>query len=48
MLTEGIKQGRDIRVKYRERLKEIDEKRKEKMKEKQIVLEKKQKKCSEI
>lgn len=47
MLTEGIKQGRDIRVKYRERLKEIDEKRKEKLKEKQIALEKK-KKCSEI
>lgn len=43
MLTEGIKQGRDIRVKYRERLKEIDEKRKEKLKEKQIALEKKQK-----
>ncbi|CAC5358011.1 unnamed protein product [Mytilus coruscus] len=43
MLEDSIKEGRQIRTKYQERLKEIENKRKEKLREKQIALERKQK-----
>ncbi|CAC5398192.1 unnamed protein product [Mytilus coruscus] len=43
LLNDSIKEGREIRVKYRKRLAEITEHRKQKLKDKQIALEKKQK-----
>ncbi|VDI00584.1 Hypothetical predicted protein [Mytilus galloprovincialis] len=43
MLEDSIKEGRQIRTKYQERLKEIENKRKEKLRKKQIALERKQK-----
>lgn len=41
LLTESIKKGREIRAKYRKWLGEITEHRKQKLKDKQIALEKK-------
>lgn len=40
LLTESIKEGRSIRAKYKKRLAQIVESRKQKLKEKQIALEK--------
>ena len=36
MLEDSIKEGRQIRTKYQERVKEIEKKRKEKLREKQL------------
>ncbi|VDI69835.1 Hypothetical predicted protein [Mytilus galloprovincialis] len=43
LLTDSIKEGRNIRAKYQKRLAQITEARKQKLKDKQIALEKKQK-----
>ncbi|VDI25487.1 Hypothetical predicted protein [Mytilus galloprovincialis] len=43
LLTDSIKEGRNIRAKYQKRLAKITEARKQKLKDKQIALEKKQK-----
>lgn len=43
LLNDSIKEGREVRVMYRKRLAEITEHRKQKLKDKQIALEKKQK-----
>ncbi|VDI49877.1 Hypothetical predicted protein [Mytilus galloprovincialis] len=43
LLTDSIKEGRNIQAKYQKRLAQITEARKQKLKDKQIALEKKQK-----
>jgi hypothetical protein len=43
LLTDGIKDGKEIRVKYKKRLLEIESRRKAKLKEKQNLLQEKQK-----